>query len=72
MTTITIKNGENISRTNFDTLGDFQLYLLQLQQESGPSEAHIKVLEARLLDAKNNPGNSISYHELKSSITREI
>jgi len=71
MTTITIKNDENIFRTNFDTLSDFQLYILQIQRESGPSEAHKRILDVRFLDAKNNPGNSIPYDELKSSITRK-
>ncbi len=71
MTTITIKNDENISQTNFDTLDDFQLYLLQMQQEAGLSEAHKKILDERLLDAKNNPGNSLTYIELKSSIKRK-
>ncbi len=71
MTTITIKNSEELSRTSFEDWEEVQLYILQAQQEAELSDAHKKVLDARLLDLKNNPDDAISYKELKASITRK-
>ena len=73
MTTITIKNGEKLSRSIFESLKDLQQYLTSISTEDDYelTDAHKKILDERLLDAKNNPDNSISFEELKASITRK-
>lgn len=71
MTTITIKNSGNLSRTEFDDIEDLQLYLVEELQESELSAAHKQILDERLAEAEQNPDNFITLDELKSSIKRK-
>jgi hypothetical protein len=71
MTTITIDNDLNLSKTHFESLEDFHLYLIQKHQNSTLSLAHRKILDERLAEAEQNPTNFITLDELKSSMKRK-
>lgn len=61
----------NIPKNHFETLEDFQNYLVQKLQESELSSAHKKIIDTRLEEAEQNPKNFLSLYELKSSIKRK-
>lgn len=50
---------------------DFQLYLLEIQENSELSNNHKDLLDKRLLDIENNPNDFMNLDELKSSIKRK-
>ena len=70
MATITIDENINLEINHFITLEDFQLYLVKRFHHSELSPAHKAILDNRLADAKENPEDSISFDELKTSIRR--
>ena len=70
MTTITIKNSSKFDKTEFDTIEEFQLYLLEVEQNSELSSLHKSILDNRLLNVKNKPNEFLSLNELKSAIKR--
>ena len=70
MTTITIDNDLNLSKTHFETLEEFQMEVLLMNERSELSPAHKQILDERLKEAEQNPTNFITLDELKSSIKR--
>jgi len=72
MTTITIKNGQPISQTQFDNIAELQEYLISIQIENGHNFSKIdkQVLDNRLQDLEKNPANFVSLQELKENLTR--
>ncbi len=71
MTTITIKSTKKLKKTEFNSVEDFQLYLLEIQEDSELSNNHKYLLDNRLLDVENNPKDFMNLEELKSSIKRK-
>ncbi len=73
MTTITIKNGQNLSRTQFDSIADLQDYLLLLstQNEIELTKEHKAILDERIQDLKENPDNFLSFKQFKTSLNRK-
>jgi len=71
MTTISFDENIKLNKHHFKTLEDFQLYLIQANQETELSPAHKLTLDTRLADAEENPEKFISLDELKSSIKRK-
>ena len=71
MKTITFDENLKLEKNHFKTLEDFQIYVVQSQQASDLSNTHKKVLDERLIEAKQNPDNFISLDELKTSIKRK-
>lgn len=70
MTTITIAENINLEKNHFESVEEFQAYLLLSRQEEELSEEHKAILDNRLEEAKNNPNNKITLEELKKSIRR--
>jgi len=73
MTTITIENGQALSRTKFKNLTDLQDYLFSIQKEKVlKSTDEIKIiLDERLKEAEENPENFLTIDELKARIVRK-
>jgi len=73
MTTITIKNVKNLSRTQFDDLADLQDYLISinLQDEFEISTEHQEILDKRLEESRKNPENFISFEQFKKNLNRK-
>ena len=71
MTTITIKNGQKITRTSFKDVEDLQEYLFSIYlKETELSSLHRDVLDERLKDIKENPSNFVSFDKLKKDLTK--
>lgn len=70
MTTITISENINFKKRHFESVEELQEYLLLVKQEEELSNEHKSILDERLEDLKNNPKDSLSLEELKSSIER--
>jgi hypothetical protein len=71
MTTITIKSAKKLKKTEFNSVEDFQLYLLEIQENSELNISHKNLLDKRLLDLEDNPNDFMSLDKLKSSIKRK-
>ncbi len=73
MTTITIKNGKKLTRTQFENLEDLQEYLIavNVEDEFEFTDTHKKILDNRLKEADINPTNFITFDELKTGLTRK-
>lgn len=71
MTTITIDEHIDLERNHFESVEEFQMYLLQWKQTSELSADHKTILDKRLADAEENPDSFISVEELKQSISRK-
>lgn len=71
MTTISFDENINIPKNHFETLEDFQLYIVQKLQESELSSEHKRIIDTRLKEAEQNPANFLSLDELRSSIKRK-
>ena len=71
MTTISIKENLKLSQTQFETLEDFEMYVVALRQESDLSAEHQSILDQRLADKSENPGDTLSIEELKASLRRK-
>ena len=71
MTTITIKSNKKLKKTEFDSVEDFQLYMLQTQENSELSKSHKNLLDKRLLDIEKKPNDFLNLNDLKLSIKRK-
>ena len=71
MTTITIDKEIKLTKTHFKDLEEFQLHILQIQEQSELSTQHKSILDSRLVEADKNPSGFINLDELKSSILRK-
>ncbi len=71
MTTITIAENINLEKNHFQSVEEFQLYLLQIRSETDLSPAHKAILDERIADAEENPENSLSLDQLKANIRRK-
>lgn len=68
MTTIKIKNTEQLSRTNFQDLEDLQDFLLSLQLENEFSEVFKKEIDLREEEVLTGKVKTISWSEVSSKI----
>ena len=71
MTTITIKNGQKLSRTKFENWEEFQMELVLMQENAKLTPAHIKILKSREIIADSKPNNLLTWKEIKANITRK-
>ena len=71
MTTITIKNGEKLSRTHFENWEDFQTELILMQENFALTPKHITILKSREKEADNTKDNGLSWEEVKANISRK-
>jgi hypothetical protein len=71
MTTITIDEHIDLERNHFESVEEFQMYLLQWKQMSELSAEHKTILDNRLTDAEENPDSCLSMEELRQSIRRK-
>lgn len=70
MTTITISENINLEKHHFESVEEFQAYLLISRQEGELGEEHKAILDERLKEEEVNPDNKITLEELKKSIRR--
>ncbi len=70
MITITIENGQKLSRTKFKTWEDFQMELVLLQENSELSPEHKRILKEREAIADTMPKDRLSWEEVKRGIKR--
>lgn len=70
MTTITFNENIHFSKQHFETLENFQLYVVQKLQKADLPLAHKEILDQRLKDAEENPEDFVTLDALKSSIKR--
>ncbi|MEL7220400.1 MAG: hypothetical protein AAGJ93_03710 [Bacteroidota bacterium] len=71
MTTISILEDLKITQTQFETLEDFELYLVAIRQESELNIETQKILDQRLADRAQSPDDAMSIDELKASLRRK-
>jgi len=69
MTTITIKDAQKLSKTEFSDLEDLQQELILSQENFELSNEHKEILEQREKEADPNQG--LSWEELETSIRRK-
>lgn len=70
MTTITISENINLQKKHFESVEEFQTYLLLSRQEEDLSEEHKTILDERLEEMERSPEKGITLEELKSRIKR--
>jgi hypothetical protein len=70
MTIISIKEKLNFEQNEFDTLEEFQLYLLLQQENSQLSDAHKTILETRINEANLANEPSSSWEVVKANLKR--
>lgn len=70
MPTITIKNGKNLSRTEFNDWEDLQHELILAKQDFRLSTKHIELLKSREEEVDKNPENGLTWDEVKNNLTR--
>lgn len=70
MTTITISENINLRKKHFESVEEFQTYLLLSRQEEDLSEGHKTILDERLEEMERFPKKSINLEELKKRIKR--
>jgi len=71
MTTITIKNGQKLEKTEFENWEDFQIALISMQEKFNLTNDHNKILKSREKFADKEPQNGLSWEELKSNLNRK-
>ena len=71
MTTITIKNGQKLAKTEFENWEDVQIALIAMQDAFSLTSEHIKILKSREKIADKNPQNGLSWEEVKNNLKRE-
>lgn len=71
MTTITVKNGERLSKTTFDTWEEVQNELILMQENFKLTPEHIKILKSRENEADNSIVDGLSWEKVKASIKRK-
>jgi putative addiction module component (TIGR02574 family) len=73
MTTITIKNSGNISRTEFEDLADLQNYLsLRLHEDDYFSPEEEKELDRRYEELKSGKVKGIPWDEVREKFTKRL
>lgn len=74
MTTITIQNSENLSRTNFDDLADLQNYIALLRPNNDffLSPAMEKELDRRYAELKSGKVKGIPLEEVKNEFSKRL
>jgi sulfur relay (sulfurtransferase) DsrC/TusE family protein len=72
MTTITIKNGQKLARTEFENWEDFQIELIAMQENFDLTSEHVKILKSREKIADKNPQSGFSWEEVKSKLKRNV
>jgi len=70
MTTITIAENIDLKKSHFQSVEEFQLYLLQVQHEADLSPRHKLIIDKRIADVKQNPEAFVSLKQLKANIQR--
>lgn len=70
MTTITISENINLEKRHFESVEEFQTYLLLSRQEQDLSEEHKAILDERLEEMEHSPEKGITLEKLKSEIKR--
>lgn len=71
MTTITVKNGEKLSKTSFDSWEEVQAELILMQEKFELTAEHIKILKSRELEADTATDEGLSWEEVRGGITRK-
>jgi len=74
MKTITIKNGKNLNRTNFEDLADLQDYLsnISIDKEFIVSQEMEKVLDKRYEELKLGKVKGIPWKDVKKEFEKRI
>jgi len=74
MTTITIQNSENLSRTNFDNLTDLQNYIALLKPETDffLSPEMEEELDRRYEELKSGKVKGIPWEEVKNEFAKRL
>ena len=74
MTTITIQNSENLSRTNFDNLTDLQNYIALLKSETDffLSPEMEEELDRRYEELKSEKVKGIPWEEVKNEFAKRL
>lgn len=68
MKTITIKNGGDLKRTEFENLDELRAYLNIETEKPLFEKAHQQILDERLADRAINPDDHITIQELHASL----
>ncbi|MBO3096794.1 MULTISPECIES: hypothetical protein [Gelidibacter] len=71
MTTITVKNGRKLSKTNFDSWEEVQAELILMQEDFELGKEHAKILKERENEADNAVDDGYSWEELKADFRRK-
>lgn len=71
MTTITVKNGEKLSKTSFESWEEVQAELILMQENFKITSDHIKILKSREKEADKASDEGLSWNEVKSGISRK-
>ncbi len=71
MTTITIKNGEKLSRTQFEDWEDFQTEFILMQENFKLTPEHIKILKSREKEADSATDDGLTWQEVRDNISRK-
>lgn len=71
MTTITVKNGRKLSKTNFDSWEEVQAELILMQEDFELGKEHAKILKERENEADNAVDDGYSWEELKVYFRRK-
>lgn len=70
MTTISIKEDLDLDRTSFDTLEEFQMYLLLKKSEHQLSNEHIKIIKERIKEADTCEEPGLSWEAVKKGLEK--
>jgi len=71
MTTIVFEENMLLEKTHFKSVEEFQLYLMKTRQKAGISEAHKKILDSRIEEARRNPDDFITLEAFRSSLNKK-
>ena len=70
MTTITISENVNLQKKHFESVEEFQTYLLLSRQDEDLGIEHKAILDERLEEMERSPDDGITLEELKDRIKR--
>ena len=71
MTTIIFEENMQLEKTHFKSVEEFQLYLMKIRQKAALSEAHKKILDSRIEEARRNPDNFVTLEALRFSLNKK-
>ncbi|MBA6151981.1 hypothetical protein [Gelidibacter maritimus] len=71
MTTITVKNGRKLSKTNFDSWEEVQAELILMQEDFELGKDHARILKERENEADSAVDNGYSWEEVKAELQRK-